>query len=266
MTQDGFRLHYQLNMVHPNAPWLVFGNSLMTDISIWDDLMPVLSGQWNILRYDQRGHGRSDVPQSPLDIDRLAQDLLVIIECSGIKSCTYIGLSMGVSTGLAAYASRPDMFEKLILVDGQARSAATGRLFWEDRITLAKEHGMEALADQTVPRWLGAEGLSLPSGQKLHQMIMHTSVAGFAACASALREYNETAILPLINVPVHLIAGENDSAIAATMQSMVADIPDATFTLIADAGHIPNFERPQAFADVLLKCLGNVQNQSGLKS
>jgi 3-oxoadipate enol-lactonase len=33
-------------------PWLVFSNSLMTDLSLWDDQVAAFGGKYRILRYD----------------------------------------------------------------------------------------------------------------------------------------------------------------------------------------------------------------------
>jgi pimeloyl-ACP methyl ester carboxylesterase len=46
---------------HPDAeqkPWIVLVNSLMTDYTMWDGVMARLSTDYNILAYDQRGHGK----------------------------------------------------------------------------------------------------------------------------------------------------------------------------------------------------------------
>lgn len=40
------------------APWLVFVNSLMTQSTMWDATSPRLSKKYNLLTFDQRGHGR----------------------------------------------------------------------------------------------------------------------------------------------------------------------------------------------------------------
>lgn len=52
---------------HANSeskPWIVLVNSLMTDYTMWDGVMARLSEHYNILAYDQRGHGKvSSVPQ-----------------------------------------------------------------------------------------------------------------------------------------------------------------------------------------------------------
>ena len=39
-------------------PWIVLVNSLMTDYTMWEGVMARLSGSYNILAYDQRGHGK----------------------------------------------------------------------------------------------------------------------------------------------------------------------------------------------------------------
>lgn len=40
------------------SPWLVFVNSLMSNHKMWDAVLPRLSKKYNLLTYDQRGHGK----------------------------------------------------------------------------------------------------------------------------------------------------------------------------------------------------------------
>ena len=47
----------------PNAPWLIFSNSLATNLSMWNEQARLLSEHFRILRYDQRGHGKSEAPE-----------------------------------------------------------------------------------------------------------------------------------------------------------------------------------------------------------
>ncbi|NGN41132.1 alpha/beta fold hydrolase [Mesorhizobium sp. CGMCC 1.15528] len=254
-VRDGVALNYRIDKADPAAPWLVFGNSLMTDLSIWDEQVAALASAWNILRYDQRGHGQSGVPVAALDIPTLAEDLLALIDFVGIERCTYVGLSMGVPTGLAAFGTRPELFERLVLVDGQARSAATGLAFWEERIAFAREHGMAALAEQTMKRWLRPKRYDSQQAERLQDMIAATQLEGFVACASALREYDQSAVLPQLDIPVRLIAGAEDGAMPATMKAIAGQIADAAFEALPDAGHVPNFEKPAEFNAALAAAL-----------
>lgn len=253
--KNGVTLKYRIDEAGADAPWIVFGNSLMTDLSIWNEQVAVLAGGWNILRYDQRGHGGSSVPSSTLDIPGLSRDLVELIAFVGIKRCTYVGLSMAVPTGLAAYEERPELFERLILVDGQAKSAATGAAFWEERIVFAREHGMAALAEQTARRWLRPHRHGSELAGRLVTMIAATPLDGFVACATALKAYDQSAVLPRITVPVHLIVGAEDGAMPATMQAMAAQIATVSFEALPDAGHVPNFECPAEFNALLRAAL-----------
>ncbi|MDH7796968.1 MULTISPECIES: alpha/beta fold hydrolase [unclassified Beijerinckia] len=237
------------------APWIIFSNSLMTDLSLWDEQVAVLRGRFNILRYDQRGHGASPVPGEAQTIPVLADDVIALLDRCKVATCTYVGLSMGVPTGLAAYRKAPARFERLILVDGQANSTAASKAAWDERITFARANGMMAMADQTVRRWLRPERVEQPLSERLHAMIAATPLEGFAACASALQNYDEVAVLAQIKVPTLLIVGREDGAMPATMHAMAAAIPGAKIQEIADAGHLPNYERPAAFNEILTSFL-----------
>lgn len=240
-------LTVRIDRAGEDRPWLVFGNSLMTDLTLWDEVARPLAGRFNILRYDQRGHGRSVITQGSLALADFAADLLAVLEAVGVARCLYVGLSMGVPTGLAALRLDPGRFGGLILVDGQARSAASGAAFWDERIALARRNGMPALANATVRRWLRPERLGTPRAARLEAMIAATPLDGFVAAAAALRRYDESAGLDRIAVPTLLVAGADDGAMPETMRALAAEIPAARFAAIPDCGHVPVFERPDAF-------------------
>jgi pimeloyl-ACP methyl ester carboxylesterase len=52
---NGIAFSYQVDGAQ-DAPWLIFSNSLATNLSMWDDQVRVLGGRFRVLRYDQRGH------------------------------------------------------------------------------------------------------------------------------------------------------------------------------------------------------------------
>ena len=63
---------------------------------------PAASG-WGtaIVRYDRRGHGKSDVPKGPYAVDDFGRDALAIMDGLGLQKVNWCGLSMG---GYAAFA------------------------------------------------------------------------------------------------------------------------------------------------------------------
>lgn len=248
-------LHVVVEKVAPDAPWLIFGNSLMTDLRIWDGVAAGLGDRFNLLRYDQRGHGRSPVEPGPLTIGHFADDLLGVMDGAGVERGHYVGLSMSVPIGLAAYGQAPERFTGLILVDGQAKSAPTGAAFWAERMALAEAEGMPVLAAATVRRWLRPERLGTSLAADLEAMIAATPLDGFLAAAAALEAYDQSAVLARVAVPTLLVAGAEDGVMPETMRGLAAVVSNARFEAISDAGHVPVFERPEAFLAAIADAL-----------
>src|SRR5687768_17608539 len=79
-TLNGVTLHHQVISAAAGKPKLVFSNSLGTDFRIWRDVIVRLAGDFSILTYDARGHGLSEVGDTPYTIETLGADLAALIE------------------------------------------------------------------------------------------------------------------------------------------------------------------------------------------
>ena len=245
VTVDGLAFRCRVQGA-PGAPWLVFGNSLLTDLTMWDRQAAALEGRWRILRYDQRGHGGTEVPQAPADFARLADDAAALCRHFAVGAGVFAGISMGGATALALAIRHPDLLAAIVVCDSQAASPATNHAAWEERIALARREGMAALAEATVARWFRPETLAAaaPAVAHVRAMVTATPMAGFVACARALQSYDLTPDLPRLRIPVQLLVGEGDGALPAAMQALAGRLADARFTAIPGAGHLPNWKTP----------------------
>ena len=252
VSRSGYDLHAEaIPSASGDAPWVIFGNSLMTDLSIWDAQVGALVGRYGILRYDQAGHGWSDVPTGPVDFDALGGDLLSVMDAAGVDRAIYVGLSMGVPTGLAAHSMEGDRFIALAFSDGQAKTAPGGAAGWTERIKSARASGMNAFAAATVDRWL-TDGTGPGLRARLTRMIAATPFEGFEACAIALKDYDYAAELARITCPTLLIAGAQDCAMPEGMATKLKPaIAGSEMHVIEGAGHVPCFEQPEAFTAIL---------------
>lgn len=252
VSRGGYDLHAHVTPPRDaDAPWIVFGNSLVTDLTIWDAQAAAFAGRYGILRYDQAGHGMSGVPTRQIDFDDLAADLLAVMDAADVACAIYVGLSMGVPTGLAAHKLEPVRFSALVFSDGQAKTAPDGAAGWAQRIEGARRSGMAAFATATVERWL-TETTGAEPRARLAQMIAATPFDGFALCATALKDYDYAAELARIACPTLLIAGAEDGAMPKGMASNLQPaIAGARMHVIDGAGHVPCFEQPEAFTAVL---------------
>ena len=84
----------------PGAPWIVLSNSLAATLHMWEPQMALLTPRFRVLRYDTRGHGRSDAPPGDYAFDDLVADVVGLMDHFGIERAAYMGLSLGGMTGL----------------------------------------------------------------------------------------------------------------------------------------------------------------------
>lgn len=241
-----------------DAPWMVFSNSLATDIALWDAQVAQFCGRYRCLRYDQRGHGGTEVPPGPATLTQLTDDAAALMERFGARQAVFVGVSMGAATGFDLAARYPDRVARLVASDGQAATAAGGAASWEERIVSLRQHGMEAFADATVARWFAASSRAEgnPAVTTVRAMVARMPQAGVIACMRALQAYDVRAGLPGLRQPTLLIAGAEDGAMPQVMQGLQGVIAGSIYEEIAGAGHLPGIEQPERFNAVVERFLG----------
>jgi 3-oxoadipate enol-lactonase len=242
------------------APALVFSNSLMTDLSLWDAQAAAFAASHRVVRYDQRGHGGSAVPDEDCSFDVLIDDLAGIMARLGLRDATVCGVSMGGVTALGLAARHPDLVGRVAICDCQPASTAAGAAAWDERIAMARQQGMAALAEATAKRWLRPSTLEEGGApvQAVRRMVAATPLEGFVRAARALQSYDlrpDLARLASRGIPAAFVVGAEDAALPQAVRAMADAVPGAAFTLVPDCGHLPNLERPAAFEAALAALL-----------
>lgn len=83
------------------------------DARIWDLQFEAFAASHDVVRYDLRGYGRSDVPSLPYSDVR---DLRYLIGALGIERCALVGCQVGGQLAIDAALAHPDAVEALVLV------------------------------------------------------------------------------------------------------------------------------------------------------
>jgi len=247
INANGISIKYQIDG-REGAPWMIFSNSLMTNLTMWDDQVAGLKDSFRILRYDQRGHGGTQAPDGKYTFDMLTADVVALMDALAIKRAHFCGLSMGGMTALFLAQRHADRFDRIIACDCGPASTPASAQQWKERIDLGAEKGMEALVDVTVNRWFPPDFVATkaPVLDKIRGMIRTTPYKGFAGCAQALSDYDLRPGLPGITRPTLCIVGTKDATLAG-MELIQATVPGARMVKLEGAGHISNVEQPQAF-------------------
>lgn len=239
-----------------DAPAVVFANALGTDLRIWNDVLPLLPQGLRLIRYDLRGHGRSDVLDGPYTMGQMVADAEAVCEALAVKDSMVVGLSVGgmVAQGLAV--KRPDLIRTMVLSNTAAKIG--NAKLWQDRIAAVEAQGLPALSDTILQRWFGPRFRDNPASEALRAMIAQTSAVGYAGVCAAIAGtdfYTPTAGLRL---PTLGVACAEDRAVPPDLVRETIDlIPGSQFSLMRRVGHLPCIEDPAGFAALLNEFIKN---------
>jgi 3-oxoadipate enol-lactonase len=239
------------------APWLVFSNSLATNLSMWDGQARALKRLFRMLRYDQRGHGGTDAPAGRYTFDLLIADALALFDALSIKKAHFAGLSMGGATALGLALRHPDRIDRAVICDSGCASTPATSQQWEERIAVAQKQGMEALVEPTIARWFPPETVKAnpPHLDEVRAMIRTTPVNGFIGCAAALADHDFRSAVGTVTRTLMFIVGEKDGTTPAAMREMCARVPGSRFVELPGAGHISNLDQPAQFDKAIAEFL-----------
>jgi 3-oxoadipate enol-lactonase len=251
-TGDGVRIHYEVEG-RADGPPLLFSNSLGTNLHLWDRQAGAAAGLgFRVIRYDQRGHGKSAAPQGEYSIDRLGRDVIELLDTLGIERTAYCGLSMGGMTGVWLAMHHPRRFTRIALCNMTVFMPP--RDLWEARIKAVREGGMEAVVDGVVERWFtkAFRDSSHKEVERIRAMILATNPVGYAGCCAAIRDMDLRDRLGLIEAPTLVVVGAHDPATPPERgQYVVERIPGAQKVALESA-HLSNIEKPEEFDAAVL--------------
>ncbi len=249
----GFKLHYSLEG-DPSCPTVLLSNSLGADISMWDAQMDALLPAFRVLRYDTRGHGKSELPTGTCALADLGRDILKLLDALAIDQVHLCGVSLGGLTAMWMGLHASGRVRSLVLSNTAAKIGTAE--VWMDRISKVEQGGLASIADTVVPRWFTSafqqRGNALAAAKA---MLLGCSPAGYLAASTALRDSDPRPEVHLLSMPTLVISGECDMVTPPSDgQALEAAIPGAIFRQVPGA-HLSNIEEPAAYNRVLLSFL-----------
>jgi len=211
---------------------------------------------------DLVGHGCSDAPEQ-LDAYRMSScvtQLVAVLDALKIRCPHWLGYSMGGRAALCMCVAHPSRVASALVVGASAGIEdpdARAQRLRSDRALAARilDLGLEDFVDywMALPMFasqkrLGEERLAAARRQRL--------AARPHGLAHSLRGMGTGAMPPLqrqlaeLELPVCLVAGDEDAKFAALAADLAHRIPDARVESIAEAGHAAHLENPESFARV----------------
>ncbi len=246
-TIHNTRMFYRLQG-NTGRPVLILSHSISTDHAMWELQVGDLLPHFQVLRYDTRGHGASDVTAGEYSVAMLGEDILGLADVLEISQFAFCGLSLGGAIG--------QWVTHLVLANTSPQF--TPRTNWEARIAAVREDGMSAVVDVAMQRFFSPDTLAKqnPDVASIRSVFLGTNPVGYTGCCAALRDMNHGDLLQQIKAPTLVISGDRDVATpwSGHGERLAQEIPGAKALHLA-AAHLSNIERPHSFTTALLEFL-----------
>lgn len=232
------------------GPPVVLLHEGVVDSRIWEPVVPLLAASHRVIRYDQRGFGRSPMPDGPYS---LVDDLLSVLDAAGLERAALTGASRGGNIALTAAVERPERVSALVL----AGSGLPGRpldVEWTpDQI--ARWEAAEAEEDWTAMAELDME-MWAPMGADpaLRTMFLENAVGSNgedpATDAPVAERVGGIAAPTLV-----ITAGRDVRGINEIGDQLARDIPGAVSAVIEDSDHMVPWRTPEELSHLILDFL-----------
>lgn len=231
--------------------------------SLWNEQTEALSSGYRVVTPDLRGFGESDSSEGPATMDRMAQDVVKLMDHIGIDQAVIAGLSMGGYVALAFIKQFPSRVRALVLADTRAQAdTEEAKQTRSQQADKALAEGMAGIADGMLPKLLTPETVSKRPEvvKRVRDMMLKTKPQGAASALLGMAERDDqTEFISTIAVPTMILVGREDAITpVADSEQMKSKIAPSHLVVIENAGHVSNLEQPEGFNFALLKFLERV--------
>lgn len=247
------RLHFE--STGAGTAVLLVGGLGMT-VNAWWRTVPALARRFRVLRFDNRGQGRSTAAAFPYTVADMADDAVAVLDAAGEPRAHVYGISLGGMVAQEIALRHPDRVRALVLgattpggVNTPLDPDAVG--FFARLVTMRHEEALWA----SVP-YSYAERTRRRHAQRIAEDLARrlTEPPGLFAYShqlAAAATHSTLARLDRIDAPTLVVHGEQDAVVPPTNATLLADaIPAAELELRPDSGHLYGTDDPRVDARI----------------
>jgi pimeloyl-ACP methyl ester carboxylesterase len=148
---DGLRLAWD---EAGSGPPLVLLHAGIVDRRMWDEVVPLLTDAFRVIRYDARGFGESS--RAPDGQFRRWDDLLAVMDAAGVDRAHLVGVSQGAETALDATVTNPERVDHLVMVGSGLRGwnfSDDLEARWQAEVEAWERGDIDGCAEESMRTW-----------------------------------------------------------------------------------------------------------------
>lgn len=243
------------------AETVVLSSGLGGAAHYWAGQIPALAQDFRVIAYDQHGTGRSPgaLPDGYTIAD-MAAEAAAMLDGLGAGKCHFIGHALGGLIGLQLALDRPDLIDRLVLVNAWTKTHPHTLRCFAARKSLLLNTGVAAyVAAQPLflypADWMAGREAWLAEQDA-------AGVAHFPPAETVLRRigavevFDITARVADITNPALVIATRDDVLVPSVCSVQLADaLPHGQLALLDRGGHACNITDPAGFDAIVAEFL-----------
>lgn len=206
----------------------------------WDGLIRHLRGEYRVVSYDLRGHGRSPLPSPPYTLDDLVGDLERLRADLGIERAHFAGHSLGGMIG-PAYARRyPERVLSLGLYSTAAFRTADDSAKVRGVVAAMRAKGIAPVLETLKDRWFTPQ-FAQASPEVITRRMQQVIDTDPQVFLSVFDIYAETDMGPWLHEIAHpclVLTGEHDGGCNPRLNTLIAQaLPDSELVVLPGLRH-----------------------------
>lgn len=269
-SDDGARLCYRtwpanVRAIPARSQPVVMLHSLFFDSRMFDDVCAWLPAEYPVFAIDHRGQGDSERADSAPSIDRLASDVIVLIEQVIGQPVHLVGSSMGGYVAMRVAERRPDLLRSSTWSCCTAHAERQPERFAALEANI-RANGTAMLGETLLATMFGERFVTANDARCRHwRAVFESRGPGVAdAVHEVFAREGAEAMLANLQMPLLLFSGELDRAKRPADMTYIAErVAGSRHVVLADAGHTPPVESPAIFAAELVRFWREVSPPDG---
>jgi pimeloyl-ACP methyl ester carboxylesterase len=257
---DGLRLAWD---EAGSGPPLVLLHAGIVDRRMWDEVVPLLTDAFRVIRYDARGFGESS--RAPDGQFRRWDDLLAVMDAAGVDRAHLVGVSQGAETALDATVTNPERVDHLVMVGSGLRGwnfSDDLEARWQAEVEAWERGDIDGCAEESMRTWFDGpsrtpDQVDAAVRRRAWEMQRHAIDIENDDARAVGPEPPSAERLAEIGAPALVAVGELDQPDMVDIAAkLAADIPGARHEILPGTAHLPPMEQPDAFARLIRDFIG----------
>jgi pimeloyl-ACP methyl ester carboxylesterase len=243
--------------VEGEGPPLVLIAGLSADSSSWDLIKPFLVKKFQVIRFDNRSVGRTEIPSHSYTIAEMGEDVIALLDHLGISKAHLLGHSMGGTIAQTVALQWPHYLERLIISHSFVKVAARS-LFWMHHC--AALYDAHQAPEETMPvvaPWIFSNNFFTDPRHMKRLIAFRKNYPypqdprGFRQQVEAIAAFDSRDWVNKLSLPTAIFAGEEDILTPLEGSLYLHEQIKDSQLVVQEGAHMPLMEMSRRYAKAI---------------